>query len=101
MSQWSKITHPTLLEILLMNDVSIIAVTGLAGHGYGSWKERGGDFMWLRDALPSDMPNARVMTFGYISRLQGSSSFAGINDYAKFLLAEVKAARKDPLVCVR
>lgn len=71
----------------------------LAGHGYESWKERGGDFMWLRDALSSDMPNARIMIFGYSSPLQGGSSFAGINDYAKFLLAEVEAARRNSLVC--
>ena len=57
--------------------------------------------MWLRDALPSNIPTARVMTFGYSSRLQGSSSFAGIRDYGKFLLAEIEAARRDPMVCTR
>ena len=75
-----------------------MAVTGLGGHGFGSWKERGGEFMWLRDALPHDFPGARIMTFGYDSHLQDSSSFASISDYGRVLLAEVVAARQESFV---
>jgi hypothetical protein len=56
--------------------------------------------MWLRDALPSDLPGARIMTFGYLSRLQDSPSFATINDFATVLLAAVESARKDPTVSI-
>lgn len=34
---------------------SIIAVTGLAGHAFGSWRSRGSPRMWLRDLLPKDI----------------------------------------------
>jgi len=83
---------------LLILNISIVAVTGLGGHGFGSWKERGGEFMWLRDALPHDFPNARILTFGYDSHLQDSSSFASISDYGRVLLAEVVAARQESFV---
>jgi hypothetical protein len=53
---------------------SIIAVTGLAGHAIGSWTlQRNGNRMWLRDYLPEDVPNARILTYGYDSQLSGKS----------------------------
>ncbi|KAF5235110.1 hypothetical protein FAUST_7282 [Fusarium austroamericanum] len=35
--------------------VDIIAISGLRGHAFGSFKERDGDHMWLRDSLPYDL----------------------------------------------
>jgi hypothetical protein len=61
---------------------SIIAVTGLAGHAYGSWAHTA-ENMWLRDYLPRDAPNARILTYGYDATLQGSDSFSTLNDYAE------------------
>ncbi|EXK28605.1 hypothetical protein FOMG_15074 [Fusarium oxysporum f. sp. melonis 26406] len=52
--------------------IDVIAVCGLGGHALGSFKEKNGRFVWLRDALPSDMPNARILTYGYNSRLVGN-----------------------------
>ncbi|KAK4198553.1 hypothetical protein QBC40DRAFT_331209 [Triangularia verruculosa] len=55
------------------DDVSadIIAVTGLAGHAFGSWAHND-QKMWLRDYLPKDIQNrARVMIYGYESQLDG------------------------------
>lgn len=84
---------------LSINDqCSIVAVTGLAGHAFGSWKERNGKFMWLRDALPSALPTARIMTYGYGSKLQDSTSDANFRSYAVSLLAQVASARKRPKV---
>ncbi|EHK50529.1 putative ankyrin repeat protein [Trichoderma atroviride IMI 206040] len=51
--------------------VDIIAVTGLSGHGFGSWKARGRPDMWLRDFLPPSVPNARIMIYGYDTKLPG------------------------------
>lgn len=51
---------------------SIIAVTGLGGHAYGSWSHSD-ERMWLRDYLPKDAPNARILTYGYQSALQSDS----------------------------
>ncbi|KFZ10879.1 hypothetical protein V502_07874 [Pseudogymnoascus sp. VKM F-4520 (FW-2644)] len=50
----------------------IIAVTGLGGHAYGSWSHSD-ERMWLRDYLPKDAPNARILTYGYQSALQSDS----------------------------
>ncbi|KAM3431903.1 hypothetical protein NHJ13734_007093 [Beauveria thailandica] len=35
--------------------LDIIALSGLGGHAFGSFKERGGSHMWLRDSLPYDI----------------------------------------------
>ncbi|KAF9875383.1 hypothetical protein CkaCkLH20_07203 [Colletotrichum karsti] len=50
-------------------DADVIAITGLAGHAYGSWawsEER----MWLRDDLKKDVANARILTYGYDSECE-------------------------------
>ncbi|KAH7202858.1 uncharacterized protein BKA55DRAFT_531394 [Fusarium redolens] len=49
--------------------VDVIAVCGLGGHALGSFKEKNGPFVWIRDALPSDIPNARILTYGYDTQL--------------------------------
>ncbi|KFY42179.1 hypothetical protein V494_02544 [Pseudogymnoascus sp. VKM F-4513 (FW-928)] len=41
----------------------VIAVTGLAGHAFDSWSHSEAH-MWLRDYLPKDAPNARILTYG-------------------------------------
>lgn len=50
----------------------VVAVTGLAGHAFGSWSHDR-THNWLRDYLPKDMPELRVMTWGYQSKLEGES----------------------------
>lgn len=59
--------------------VDCVAVCGLGGHAFGSFKEKGTSYMWLRDSLPRDMPNLRVMLYGYESRLEGSDSCQNIS----------------------
>ncbi|KAK5724668.1 hypothetical protein LTR15_004715 [Elasticomyces elasticus] len=49
----------------------IVAVTGLAGHAFGSWAHTRRR-MWLRDYLPHDIQRrARVLVYGYSSQVQG------------------------------
>lgn len=36
--------------------------------------------MWLRDALPKDLPNARIFTYGYNTSILDSQSFQTISD---------------------
>jgi hypothetical protein len=60
--------------------VDIVAITGLGGHAYGSFKERGGHYMWLADELPSQLPTARVLTYGYESALRDSHNFQSLDD---------------------
>lgn len=37
--------------------------------------------MWIRDYLPRDAPNARILTYGYPSNLQGNTSISTLQDY--------------------
>jgi len=62
--------------------VDVLAVPGLGGHPYGSFVDKGDGHMWLSESLPRDMPNARVMIYGYESGLHDSTSFAGLDDLA-------------------
>jgi hypothetical protein len=37
--------------------------------------------MWIRDYLPRDAPNARILTYGYPATLQGNTSISTLQDY--------------------
>jgi hypothetical protein len=67
------------------HDIDILAVSGLGGHAFGSFVRKDHGHMWLSDSLPRDMPTARVMIYGYESRLQDSTSFANLDDLASSL----------------
>lgn len=54
-------------------EADIIAITGLAGHAFGSWAASPHE-MWIRDFLPNDLPRARVLLYGYDSNLAGNQS---------------------------
>ncbi|KAF8541127.1 hypothetical protein BDD12DRAFT_633288, partial [Trichophaea hybrida] len=73
--------------------MDVVAVTGLGGHAFGSWKTKNGDFMWLRDALPEDVDGLRVLAYGFNSGLVESASIASIQSYAKEFLLGLVGAR--------
>ena len=56
---------------------SIVAIHGLDGHREKTWtfegKDKTGDILWLRDLLPSVIPNARIWSWGYDSRTRSKS----------------------------
>ncbi|KAH7009369.1 uncharacterized protein B0I36DRAFT_257614, partial [Microdochium trichocladiopsis] len=69
--------------------LDILAISGLGRHAFGSFEQRGGEHMWLRDALPydftlegNDRPIARVMTYGYNSSIPQSNSMQNLEDLA-------------------
>ncbi|RSL80949.1 hypothetical protein CEP52_017301, partial [Fusarium oligoseptatum] len=71
----------------------IIAITGLDGHAYGSWRGKGNlGRMWLRDFLSKDLPCCRTMIYGYNSRLS-SHGIDTIMDYGRELMEELKKVR--------
>ncbi|KAL0937157.1 uncharacterized protein CTRU02_206888 [Colletotrichum truncatum] len=74
-------------------EIDVIAVSGLGGHAFGSFKERQGSFMWLRDALPLDVPNARILIWGYNTHLAESSSFQNLSDLGILLKTDLKGIR--------
>ncbi|KAF4334524.1 hypothetical protein FBEOM_11641 [Fusarium beomiforme] len=88
-------------------EVDIVAVHGLGGHAYGSFKERGGSYMWLEDSLPAHLRAAwesskagcvaRVLLYGYDARVESSISFQSIHDLAENLRGSLKAIRPDTI----
>ena len=77
---------------------SVIAITGLGGHAFGSWRSRISTerpidrLMWLRDLLPGKFPNARIMTYGYDSTLKESN--ANITDYRRGFIQCLENSRR-------
>ncbi|KAI5793361.1 hypothetical protein FPQ18DRAFT_167883 [Pyronema domesticum] len=71
----------------------IIAVTGLDGHAYGSWRGKGSlARMWLHDFFAKDLPSCRTMTYGYNTKLRHHSIHT-IYDYKLDMLEQIKKAR--------
>lgn len=56
-------------------EMDIIAVHGLRGSPVRSWIDSSSQSMWLRDMLQVDVPNTRVMSYGYRTEdvLRGSN----------------------------
>jgi hypothetical protein len=79
---------------------SIIALSGLGAHAFGSFKEQKGNHMWLRDAVPFDFPQARVLLYGYDTRLADSQSFQDLESIASTFRTALKIARPNSPVSV-
>lgn len=74
----------------------MIAVPGLNGHGFGSFKERKGNWMWLRDGLAKDLPNSRTLVFALDTHLIDSQSSQNITDLGGGLRAALGLVCKEP-----
>ncbi|CAD6592661.1 MAG: hypothetical protein ASARMPREDX12_006341 [Alectoria sarmentosa] len=73
-------------------DVDIIAITGLAGHAFGSWSTAT-QRMWLRDFLPRDIPQARILLYGYDSHIVNSQSRSILADFSSNFIVKFNAMR--------
>lgn len=83
----------------------IVAVTGLAGHAFGSWRHSGTRKNWLKDFLPDDLIRddikVRVMTFGYDTKLKGASNRiegVGMADHVRDFASQLMLVRKGIMV---
>lgn len=71
---------------------SVIAIHGLGADPDWSWKDKASGVSWIRDThmLPSAIPNARILRFGYDAKWWGEGSVrARIPDLAKNLLHDI------------
>ena len=75
------------------NNFSIVAVHGLGGDWEKTWTDDNGA-LWLRDFLPSQLPPARIMSYGYNSRTAFSKAVTDINDEAAMLLDRLVGERQ-------
>lgn len=52
--------------------------------------------MWLRDSLARDIPNMRILIYGYDTQMDGSTSFANLDDLANEFQERIKSIRSYP-----
>jgi hypothetical protein len=74
---------------------SIEAVHGLGGDAIDTWTHPKSKAFWLKDFLPKQIPDARVMTFGYNAVAAFGKSTAEVIDHAKSLLTSLVDERED------
>ncbi len=78
---------------------SIVAITGLDGHPYGSWRKKDPPRrMWLQSYLSQDLPTCRTMTYGYNSKIS-AYKVDTVMDFGRALMEELKLVRKSTEVC--
>ena len=80
--------------------VDCVAVCGLGGHAFGSFKEKGALYMWLRDSLPKDLPNLRVLLYGYESKLESSDNNQNISVIANSFVSNLRRLRPQSKVSI-
>lgn len=69
---------------------SLIALSGLNGHAFGSFKAKELDFMWIRDALAKEFPDCRLFIYGYDTTMVQSTSHQSILDLGSQLASSVE-----------
>jgi hypothetical protein len=81
--------------------IDIVAIHGLGGHYRNTWKwvsEDGTEeHNWLEEFLPQQIPNARIISYGYDSAVQFSKSEADIRIFAEQLLNDLETTRLTPI----
>lgn len=76
--------------------VDIIFVHGLTGDSYNTWLDVESGTYWPVHLLSKDVPDARIMAFGYdadVTKFPGPVSQNNLRDHALALLNEVAAVR--------
>ncbi|CAI6057675.1 unnamed protein product, partial [Clonostachys chloroleuca] len=74
--------------------VDIIAVHGLGSHPIGGFQSKETRAVWLRDFLPNDFPNSRILVYGYGSAITDKDSKISIEGLARSFLDSYKAFRQ-------
>jgi hypothetical protein len=74
--------------------VDIVAIHGLNGHYINTWQSTSGRVLWLKDLLPDQIPQARIMSYGYDSSVAFSKSTEDISTFADDLLEMLMSRRR-------
>jgi hypothetical protein len=79
---------------LVIDSASVVAVHGLGGDWERTWTDIPSGKNWLRDFLPNQFPNSRVMSFGYDSASALSTAVSDIDDAARSLIDRLDGERQ-------
>lgn len=74
---------------------SIVAVHGLGGDSIKTWTHPKSNAFWLKDFLPEQLPDARIMTFSYNATMAFGKSASDVIDHAKGLLSSLVDKREE------
>ncbi|KAK5202612.1 hypothetical protein LTR41_011644 [Exophiala xenobiotica] len=74
---------------------TIVAVHGLGGDAIDTWTDPKSKAFWLKDFLPQQVHDARIMTSGYNAHAAFGQSTAEVIDHAKSLLASLVDKREE------
>lgn len=83
---------------LIVSRASIVFVHGLTGDCDGTWAAQGAFEPWPKALLPSELPTARILTFGYdahVTSMRGMVSKNRIGEHAGKLLESLASYRDD------
>ncbi|CRK14677.1 hypothetical protein BN1708_011202 [Verticillium longisporum] len=98
LSRTQAMDHPQGLDGVYEGDnpiVDIVALHGLNGHREKTWTAENG-VHWLRDLLPKDLPQARILCYGYDANTHSTRrvSWNNIYDHATNLVSDLYRKRK-------
>ncbi|KAF4856195.1 putative ankyrin repeat protein [Colletotrichum siamense] len=73
--------------------IDCVVVSDFGSHSFESWKDGGGQFMWLVDDDAAFPPNVRVLLYGYDTSLRGSESSQNLTEIGDQLAISVRSVR--------
>ncbi len=75
--------------------IYIIVVHGLNGDAYGTWTHPATGKLWIRDLSQSSLPDSRVYTFGYPSKLMDTDMRARVQEFGRKPVSSVRDHLED------
>ncbi|KAK7932936.1 hypothetical protein LTR80_011555 [Exophiala xenobiotica] len=93
-------------EATMWPSIDTVAVHCLGRDAIDTWTHPKSKKFWLKDFLPQQISDARIMTFGYNAAAAFGQSTAEVIDHAKSLLASLGDKREEPeeiqrpLICI-
>src|SRR5450756_1051689 len=83
---------------LMFHATSIIFIHGLTGDRERTWTAKNAPLPWIKTLLPTEIPNVRILTFGYdayVANWRGMVSKNRVGNHSMNLITAVAAYREN------